>query len=364
MTENIPPKAVCPIGELTILKSIKAGYADLTMALVALYENGYLPNDIISRRQLTDLGIVVDIAKTIMNQCEGREFDKKKGPKMTKRKAKGKNLTHQEEMDLAGIIRDLSQRNRFLDSFQSNDKQIAHLINAEDNSPENSLIRINPPKPSAVKALFSNFQYANQSPSLDLSPFKASHGRGRPSRLFVIPTLDEYAKLFGVTTPDAHQFHYEISGHRTSKTFKDAVHLACMERNQNGEKNEHPMRKLCNMQGDSPKTVRARNKRVGIKVKHNFFSYPVSPLGQKGLLRRCRGDCWLEMELPELVLPGNTAPGKGTRVRPHYPVSEAGLAMAKREWENAGSPGDFDKFLRIGGYLANSYILPKKFSDS
>ena len=78
----------------------------------------------------------------------------------------------------------------------------------------------------------------------------------------------------------------------------------------------------------------------------------------QALLLKCRRGCWLELELPRKELPERVMFGAEIRIAPRYPVDNAGLAMARKEWKAAGSPSSFYGCLRIGGYNENSYILP------
>jgi len=362
MADNNPPKSVCPIGIDTLQAAIKAGYVAQALGMIALLDNGYKPGEVISRKQFVACGIGPDLAKTIMNQCEGKDYDKRKiaKNKSSKTRKADKGLSPSKKVELDKVIQSLETSNKLRNQslYTDNRSQNLHLMDSTTYHPDSSINRPKPPESSAVKALFSNYRYNNHSQPLDISSFKAKHGRGRPSRLFVIPTLDEYAVLFGVNRKDVKQSHYAISSHRTVKSFCDAVHLAWMEANQKNETNKHSLVELCNVQGDSAKTVRERNRRTGIKTEHNFFSHPVTQLELQGLLLKCRGGCWLELDLPGTTLPSNLIFGREIRVTPHYPVNKYGLEKAREEWKVAGTPGMFESCLRIGGFATNSYLLP------
>lgn len=421
MKNNNSTNKVCPFGEKTLLTSIKSGYANLTLGLVALFENGFQPGDVFSRKQLIDCGIEVDLAKTIMNQCEGRDYDKRKIAKDEENKLtsikitennkkiqvratnsdhknlsqeekqtfnfdreaiegifgpdilppskngkicdlidrgtlpKGNQLSSQGKSELNNIIRILESNLTEMPQLEDTECRSKNLFLIKNETPTNQDIGIKPPQPSDVKALFSISNYSNQEKPLDISQYLENRGRGRTSRLYVIPSLQEYGKLFGVIGSDP--VKYEVSGHRKTKSFCDAVHLEWMKKNENPLNNKHSLRNLSAIQGDSPKTIRERNKRTGITSERNVFSNPVTSLEVNGLLLRKPGGCWFELDCSGNIFSINSSLRLQLRPR-RYPLSASGLILAMVEWQNSPTIVEFFDCLRICGYDVSTYHLP------
>lgn len=354
------PKTACPLGDETLFASIKAGYTVLTLGLMALYMKGFVPGASFSRKQLLACGLGPDLVKTMLKQCEGQQYDRRKSQKITSRIKNG-TLTTTEEKELT---ESLMPNFSFL---TKSDVKYHHskIINLIKGTSSSSSDRKNPPEPLVVNELFSRLDQVDQSGSLDMAPNKAQPSRGRPARIFVIPTPDEYANLFGVTHLDKRQKHFQLLEYKNAMDLCDAIHRAWMEKELASESKMYALSELCNIQGDSVKTLREQNKRIGISTERNFFSYYVNQTVINFSLRKYRRECWLELEFPGSDILRHKTVSKKKKGTPWYPLTHDGLKKAQKKWDASGMPGNFYDHLRICGFDINSYFIsdPTPFVD-
>jgi len=337
----------CPIEAQTLHAMIIAGYANLALLLTGLYRHGFKTGEVFSIKQALTCGFPKDLAKTMMNQCEGREVDKKKSVSEKTIGTKTKRSPEQ-ECRLGEIIRELQARGYSEESCHVNILNLIKPYTADK-------LQIKRPQPSEVKELFKNFQYANKSDSLDLSNFKEKRRRGRYGRIFVIPEIKQLRRLFHVGNSDIHAGYYLLPECKTKRDFCDAIHSAWMEQALNGQERQLTIRMMRNTQGDSHKTLQLRNKRIGIRSTRVNFSYRVDQISVEGLLIRCRGGCWFELDLQPFIRNRPSTYRKG-----RYLVTSEGLERAQQDFRHlTGSTFSFFDHLRICGRDASTYSFIK-----
>lgn len=355
------------LGFDTLTELVGCGLGPIAVGVNALYENGVVPGEIFDAKKLKACGLTEHLVKKIIRQCQGENFKPSKQNDAESKKLK--KLSDMEEYYFE--LQYLEHLHEELLKNHNNYPNLDLILQGmrPDQVPEQfreRYERLNqkprefiPPEPSIVKELFSKFTYENGSEPLDLTVKRV---RGRPSKTILrLPFPDQLRQVMNISNADEEQKHCDtLRGKKTVKALKDALHLEWF-RSQPAERLNKgiPMVELCDIQGDSHNTIRARNKRHDITPKHNFFTRNVKHHELLAMFQWHRGDNHLELDLSPHQSTEHVNNSSDERLLRRYALTFGGWARAKDEWKKAGSPGNFDQRMKIRGYLANSYELPK-----
>jgi hypothetical protein len=359
MAKHKPRHTEFRLGDETLRGLVASGLGPLAVGINALYEAGSVPGEIFDAKKLRACGISGHLTKVIIKQCQGLNFNKhkRKSNKRQKRIRLSADQLSSLENTIEWLVEDLERNRNLLGLiFQGmpTDEVPPKFQELYNEFVSRGPIDFRPPESSAVKALFSKLDDQNE---LEMQEMQEKRGRGRHGVSSRLPFPDELRQLVHISNHNNRQnWGDSIPGKRTVKDLCDALHLEWFRtKGIDHTKIKVSIAELCNIQGDSPNSIRERNRRNKIKKKHNFFNLPVTSTVVAGLLLRCRGGCWWELELPGPIIIWESNPVE--KVAKRYPLSKGGLASARKAWERAHRPNTFEKCLRIGGFDANSYEL-------